>query len=108
MTKHWIDSQRPNGNKSQSTDEELRRIERAYLLIIDDILPFDMDKPSEFYKERVNSLANDRNNRILPTIITSNRKLSEIGKLLGDPTMDRIKEMCHVMHIEGRNWRLGY
>ncbi|MEN6370916.1 MAG: hypothetical protein ABFD64_02795 [Armatimonadota bacterium] len=115
----WVNMQKP-GHNDPATAETLDRIQRAYLLLIDDILPKRPDdpkysdglparelRPSAFYVEKVHSLINDRNNRCLPTIITSNYDLAQIGKLFGRPTMSRICEMCEQFELTGRDWRKG-
>lgn len=105
-TPDWVEMQRP-GHDDPASAEELSRVKVAYLLLIDDILPKQITNPTPFYVERVNSLINDRCNRCLPTIITSNYDLSEIGKRLGHPIMSRIREMCELFELTGRDRRLG-
>lgn len=108
-TPDWVELQRP-GHDNPAAIDTLSQVRKAYLLLIDDILPKQRDNqppPTPFYVERVNALINDRSNRCLPTIITSNYSLADIGKLLGHPIMSRIRGMCDIFELTGRDRRLG-
>lgn len=81
--------------------ENLMRSSR--LLILDDI---GVEKPSEWVQEQFYLLINRQYNEMRPTIFTSNYSLEELAPRIGDRTVSRIVEMCHVVQLVGKDRRL--
>lgn len=69
--------------------ERLKTIETVPLLIIDDI---GAEKPSDWVKERLLNIIDERYSNNRSIIYTSNCSLSEIMERLGDRIYDRIKD----------------
>ena len=89
-----------------SHEKRLQRFVRPPLLIIDDIglRPLTRDEPVDLYD--IIRLRYERN----ATILTSNRDVTEIAALFGDPllagaAMDRLLHHAHVITLEGHSFR---
>lgn len=82
------DFDRPYGEKNKSA-EKLRTFEG--IVMIDDV---GAEKPTEWVIETMYAIVNWRYERKLPTVITSNCSLPEIGQMYGDRIASRIVEMC--------------
>ena len=73
------------------------------ILILDDI---GVEKASEFVRETLYLLINQRYNDMLPTIFTSNCSLDELSNRLEDRIPSRIKGMCEIIELKGEDRRL--
>jgi len=89
-----------------SYDRKLLRFTTPELLIIDDLglRPLTRDEPVDLYE-----IIRARYERA-STIITSNRDVTELGALFGDPllaaaAMDRLLHGAHVIVMEGASFR---
>lgn len=87
---------------SEETSKEL--IERNNLLFIDDL---GAEKVTEWVEEVMYLTINTRYERNVPMIITSNLPLSGIAEKVGERVASRIKEMCHIVKLEGQDRRLA-
>lgn len=100
----WIENCRRSYNKDSKAANEADSVFEVYLLCLDDI---GIENPTEWAKERIYTLINDRYNKCLPTIITSNKKLSDLGAHLNCPPIaSRIYEMCRQFEFAGSDKRL--
>lgn len=72
-------------------------------LIFDDI---GVEKATEFVRETLYLLINQRYNDMLPTIFTSNCSLDELSNRLEDRIPSRIKGMCQIIELTGEDRRL--
>jgi len=72
------------------------------MLIIDD---FGVSKTTEFVKDSVYGIINEREMGMLPMIITSNFDLNEIANMFDERISSRIKGMCEVLNIQGKDRR---
>jgi len=72
------------------------------MLIIDD---FGVSKTTEFVKDSVYGIINEREMSMLPMIITSNFDLNEIANMFDERISSRIKGMCEVLNMEGKDRR---
>lgn len=85
-----------------SLSEDL--IVRKNLLFIDDL---GAEKVTEWVEEVIYLVINSRYENNYPIIITSNYPLSGIAERVGDRVASRIKEMCHIVKLEGEDRRLA-
>ena len=76
--------------------------ERKGVLIIDDLGAV---KLTDFVKNITYYIINEREMRMLPTIITSNFDLNEIDKMIDPRVSSRISGMCEVKKIDGKDRR---
>jgi DNA replication protein DnaC len=74
------------------------------ILMIDDI---GAEKVTDWVEEFVYMLVNNRYEDCVPTCFSSNLPLSELAEKIGDRTVSRIKEMCHVVKLDGEDKRLS-
>lgn len=89
---------------SGDSDAMIERIMRLPLLMLDDI---GSEASNDWRNEVLLSIINYRNDNWLPTIFTSNYKLSDLAdeKKLGMRTVSRIKESCTNKQT-GKKWIL--
>lgn len=88
-------------NKSEIAQD---LIERKNLLFVDDL---GAEKVTDWVEEVIYLTINTRYERKTPIIITSNLPLSGIAERVGDRVASRIKEMCHIVKLEGQDRRLS-
>ena len=81
---------------------------RAYTscdyLVLDDL---GTEKPTEWVRKTLGYIIYDRDNRLKPTIITSNLSLDEIAKYVDPRMASRINGMGPVIRFQGSDWRLS-
>lgn len=104
-----LDLMRPKQGKNQDAEERLDLIKTADLVLLDDL---GAERETKWVIERLFLIINARYNAQLPTIITSNVPLEmletdEKGKtILGwERIVSRIVEMCHVVVMDGDDYR---
>lgn len=91
-------------NKSFNGNEPiLDKFKRAELLILDDI---GREKVTDFTNKTLYSIINYRYEHLLPTIITSNYRASELASRVGAATVSRISEICRGVQINGADYRI--
>jgi hypothetical protein len=78
-------------------------LEHAPLLVLDDI---GAEKPSEWVEERLYCIVNERYESGLPIIVTSNHTPAQLGGRIGARLASRLREMCEVHGLGGRDRRL--
>lgn len=97
--------------KEISEGEILRIYETTPLLIIDDM---GKEPPTEWGVSKIYTIINSRYEGYKPTIVTSNYTDTELEKRLTPPggddttaraTVDRLREMCGALVMEGQSWR---
>lgn len=85
----------------------LHRYSTVGLLIIDD-LGKESINGSGWVEARLYQIINRRHGEMRPVFITSNLSPAELGARIGQPTLDRIIEMCgpdNIVEIKGENQR---
>lgn len=89
-----------------SYDEEMRKLHRVDLLIIDDLAlkRLEATETSDFYEIIV------ERHRTASTVITSNREPPEILTMMADPllaqsAMDRLQSAAHELVLDGESYR---
>lgn len=75
----------------------------AELLVLDDL---GSEVPSDWTKERIFVLVNERNRRNVPTIYTSNVGPKDLAGRLGDRTASRIIETSDFVVMDGPDYRV--
>ncbi len=82
----------------------MQTAESQKVLVIDDI---GIEKLTDFVRQITYMLINERYQRQLVTLITSNKTLAEIDALIHPGIASRIAGMCQVLAFSGRDLRLG-
>lgn len=73
------------------------------ILFIDDL---GAEKLTEFVRQIMYYIVNEREERMLKTVITSNFSLSKIDEMIDSRISSRIAGMCEVLHFTGEDRRL--
>ncbi len=89
-----------NGGPAPQTPEELGDCD---LLVIDDL---GAEKASEWAVEQLYTLVNLAYEADAQLIVTSNLRLRDLDKRLGQRVTSRLAEVCEVVHMEGPDRRL--
>lgn len=79
-------------------------INSQMFIMLDDI---GAEKATEWVEEFIYLVVNKRYENEHPMIFTSNLPLSQLAEKIGDRTVSRIKEMCHIIKLDGEDRRLG-
>jgi len=72
------------------------------LVIIDDL---GVERLRDWVQEYIYRLINERYEKMLPLVVTTNCSIKELEGRIGDPAVDRLAEMCQIVPVEGRSWR---
>lgn len=72
------------------------------LVIIDDL---GAERLRDWVQESIYRLINERYEKMLPLVITTNCSIKELEERIGGPTVDRLAEMCKIVTFEGKSWR---
>lgn len=72
-------------------------------IVLDD---FDKVKPSDHGKTTLFTAIDQRVQANVPMIVTSNRRLGELGGIFGDPVMSRLSGHCTQLVMDGPDMRL--
>lgn len=83
-------------------DAAIQRAMTAKRLVLDDL---GSERPTDFAIDSANVMISNRYEGNLPTIITSNLTLPQIGRVYGDRIASRIAEMGKSVTLTG-DWRL--
>lgn len=84
-----------------ATDNIVRTATRRFV-VLDDI---GAERLTDWVREQLYMIINDRYENMLPTVITTNCTVDELTKRLGEKTVDRIMEMCKTVPVLGQSWR---
>lgn len=100
-----LDDLRPKERGEDIGKKWMSMCEKADLLILDDI---GKEKPSQWVKERMYIIINERYVRMLPTIFTSNESLEKLEQSdkLEDAVVSRIKHYGVFIEMNGKDKRL--
>lgn len=91
-------------NSSQTEEEMLRRYLDTPLLVLDDL---GAEKTTPWALQSLYVILNKRGSELRQTIVTSNLSLDEMGDVLSDRIASRIKGMCKVVVMNGKDRRLA-
>lgn len=81
----------------------MERMIQADILFLDDL---GAEKASEWVKEQLYTVINERYNWMRPVFITTNLTIQEIAENYGDRFASRIVEMCEIVKFSGKDWRV--
>jgi len=90
-------------NPTETESDILDSYSRRSLLVLDDL---GAEKNSDWSRTAIFTIINRRYMNLLPTIITSNKSLDEIGSEIDDRLSSRFLEMGVVMNLTGKDHRL--
>lgn len=79
-----------------------KKVRETTVLILDDL---GAESRQEFIASAIDSIITERNNRGLPTFITTNLTNEELVAKYSKRTLDRIKEQCVVLNFVGGSLR---
>lgn len=88
--------------KSRDEDEVLEAAESVPFLFIDDL---GVEHTSDFIKEGLFAIIDSRYQMKLPTFITTNLNLNDLGEKYGQRFVSRLKEMTVPIHFKGQDRR---
>jgi DNA replication protein DnaC len=72
------------------------------LVIIDDL---GAERLRDWVQEYIYRLINERYEKMLPLVVTTNCGIKELETRIGGPAVDRLAEMCEIVPLEGKSWR---
>lgn len=98
-----LDQLRRSIRKPDVTNDQIERLCNAPLAVLDDI---GAEKPSEWVIDRLYVVVNHRYENELPTIVTSNLRLSELGDRIGMRIASRLVETATQFELAGDDRRL--
>lgn len=100
-------SYNPRADDEKDEAQLLEMYSTVGLLIIDDLGKENING-SGWVEARLYQIINRRHGSMRPVFITSNLSPAELGARIGQPTMDRIIEMCgedNIVNVKGENLR---
>ena len=72
------------------------------LVIMDDL---GAERLRDWVQEAIYRLINERYEKKLPLIVTTNCGIEELERRISGPAVDRLAEMCEIVPVEGKSWR---
>ncbi len=87
----------------KSADDVIKTHVDVDFLFIDDI---DKEKPTEFLKNMVYKIVNQRYEQMKPIIASANSDLEQLEKILGEATTSRLVEKSEIVYFNANNDRL--
>ena len=100
----FLESLRPGRSDSEQVEAFIKKIKKVPLLIMDDL---GAEKPSDWVRERLYAIVNDRYSEMLSTIFTTNCTEQELRINLQDRIVSRV--MCdEVLVLDGKEKRGVY
>lgn len=88
--------------KRSANDNPIETAMRIPVLILDDV---GAEKVTEWVREQLFLLVNERYNYRRPTLVTTNCSMEELEDRIGQASVSRIMEMCQGVALEGEDWR---
>lgn len=96
-----------SGYSDGTSDETLRRVQSAPLLMLDDVGDVERSRrETDDRRALLYEVIDHRNDHLLPTIMTTNLDPTELIEAFGQRTWERILEMCAMFEMKGENLRL--
>lgn len=90
-------------NAGRSTETSpMKMIEQADLLILDDL---GAERVTDWVREQLYLVINERYSQMKPTIITTNDSLEELEENVSQRTVSRIMDMCDGILLTGEDFR---
>ena len=98
------------GNRGETEQAFIDKLATIDFLFIDDFGTESVSRDGDdlWLQEKIFEVVNKRYNANKPIIFTSNYSLAEMVKNRGlaDKTVDRISEMCEIIKLDGKSYRL--
>lgn len=91
-------------NRWSESDDPLPALFDADLIVLDDL---GREKVTDWATERLYVLVNERYNRMLPTVVTTNYAASELVERGYDALISRLMEGAELVRIEASDYRVG-
>lgn len=88
--------------KREDSEDPLAAAMAIQILILDDV---GAEKITEWVREQLFLLVNERYNYQRPTLVTTNCSMEELEDRIGQASVSRIMEMCQGVALEGEDWR---
>ena len=92
-----------SAEKEYDAEELMDEYSKAPILVIDDL---GVEKPSDWVRETLYLIVDNRYNALLPTYITSNRSPKQLAAKLDDRLVSRLLQGAIVLKLEGEDRRL--
>ena len=92
-----LEHMRPSENQIRLEDFIAKQV-----LILDDL---GTEKATDWVRERLYILINERYNQMLPTILTTNMKRKDLVENVGEAILSRLAECCEVINLTGPDRR---
>lgn len=86
------------------TVDPLAALRDCPVLVLDDL---GAEKPTEWVREQLYSLVNERYEQELPIVVTSNHAPSALAARVGQRVASRLQEMCEVFGLDHADRRAG-
>lgn len=83
----------------------LGKYQNASILLLDDVGDLTIEEQTQDRRRLLYEVLDTRNDKMLPTILTSNLSPSRFKKQFGERTLERVIEMAAMYRMEGRNYR---
>lgn len=83
----------------------LRKYQGTPILLLDDVGNLTIEEQTEDRRRLLYEVLDKRNDKMLPTILTSNLSPSRFQEQFGERTLERVIEMAAMYRMEGRNYR---
>jgi len=90
--------------ENKSDEEVIAKYTSKPLLILDD---FGSEKITEFSRQSMYAIIDRIYRNCTQLIVTSNLSLGKISELLDDRISSRLAEMCEVVKLDGKDWRVN-
>lgn len=92
-----------DGIKNSDMERRIERLARCQVLVLDDV---GAERPTEFARETLYRIVNERYNHDRQTIVTSNMALHQgLEAHLGMRTVSRLSEMCEAIYTGDYDYR---
>lgn len=95
---------------SQRNPEIMKKVTRTPLLVLDDLGAEQMttNNTNMFVANRLYRIINERYERMMPTIITTNIRPSSLRGIMGERVASRVLSMCVPALVDGQDRRRKY
>jgi len=83
----------------------LGKYQNTPILLLDDVGDLTIEEQTEDRRRLLYEVLDKRNDKMLPTILTSNLSPTRFEDQFGERTLERVIEMAAMYRMEGRNYR---
>lgn len=83
----------------------LGKYQNTPILLLDDVGDLTIEEQTEDRRRLLYEVLDKRNDKMLPTILTSNLSPARFEDQFGERTLERVIEMAAMYRMEGRNYR---